>query len=62
MDGHVVFGGYDAAKIREPGLTLKKSNADQGCLTNLTVSVLDISVDINGGALSLVGNLTGSSI
>jgi hypothetical protein len=62
MDGHVIFGGYDAAKIRGAAFTQRKSTSAQGCPTNLVISVSDVSLDINGESLSLVGNLPGLGI
>jgi hypothetical protein len=62
MDGHVVFGGYDAAKIRGSPFTQAKSPSDKACLTNLMISVSDILIDVDGQSTSLVGNLPGSGI
>ncbi|KAF7512853.1 hypothetical protein GJ744_011956 [Endocarpon pusillum] len=62
LDGHVVFGGYDAAKTSGLAFMQRKSEANQGCLTNLMISVADVLVDIDGEPLSLVGNLPGSGL
>lgn len=62
MDGTLVFGGYDAAKLTGDNVT-QPLTIDQGCISALTVTVTDIVMDfVNGSHKSIFGPQSGSAL
>lgn len=62
MDGNLVFGGYDAAKISGNNITLPFST-DKFCLEGYIVAISDIKMELpNGYRPSIIGSYTGSSL
>ena len=54
LDGSVVFGGYDAAKITGMNHTFNMT-LSSGCDTSLVVDVADILMDMDGNSVSITG-------
>lgn len=62
MDGNVVLGGYDQAKIDGPNVTIPINNIDL-CLSGFVISITDIQMNLrNGSNPSILGEQRGSSI
>ena len=49
MDGSLIIGGYDAAKVVGPNIT-QNFTIDQGCSSNLIVNVTDITMNLPNGS------------
>ena len=62
MDGSLVLGGYDAAKLTGNNITLPFTE-DQACATHLVVVITDIKMKLkNGSNTSILGSSAGSAI
>ena len=62
MDGSLVLGGYDQAKISGPNVTLPM-NYDVACDSGFLVSITDITMNLkNGSNPSIMGSSQGSAI
>lgn len=62
MDGNLVIGGYDAAKISGNNITLPFS-VDSVCLEGYIVTISDIKMELpNGSSPSIMGAFAGSPL
>jgi len=62
MDGNLVIGGYDAAKISGNNITLPFST-DSVCLEGYIVTISDIKMELpNGSSPSILGSFAGSQL
>lgn len=62
MDGSLVFGGYDGAKITGNNITLPFTN-NQNCVSGLVVTVTGINMNLkNGSDASLFSSSAGVSL
>ncbi len=62
MDGSLVLGGYDMAKVTGNNITLPFSE-DQNCISHLIVTITDIKMNLkNGSNPSILGSSVGSAI
>jgi len=62
MDGSLVFGGYDAAKISGKNITLPFST-DKFCHEGYIVAISDIKMELpNGSRPSIISSYAGSSL
>ena len=62
MDGNVVLGGYDQAKMTGANVTMPINNLDL-CMSGFVISITDIQMNLkNGSNPSILGEQRGSSM
>ena len=62
MDGGLVMGGYDRAKLTGPNVTMPINNVDL-CSSGFVIQIADIQMNLkNGSNPSILGEQLGSSI
>ena len=62
VDGNLVLGGYDQAKVNGPNVTMPITNAIVDCESGLVVPIADIEMNLrNGSNISIMGEQLGSS-
>lgn len=62
MDGSLIFGGYDAAKISGKNITLPFSS-ENDCLRGYVVTISDIKLNlVNGSTASILGPSHGTAM
>ena len=49
MDGHIVFGGYDAAKVLAPNITMAMTPPSLACHSSMFVMISDVSLGFPNG-------------
>lgn len=62
LDGSLVLGGYDAAKVTGGNLTLPISTQGPTCTSGLVITVIDVVMNLRSGAnKSIIGPSAGSA-